>query len=391
MTTSERYAMRGADRLTPRHGNSTWWTDRTTTRRRYRTPLIRCLAARRRNRRVGSACMKPSRRNALGARIKIEWAAQAGRALPALLVPRVQTQPPQCGKVERMRSDQGKKAQSMFDSQHFVKVNPELGALAAAPATKQLDQAVALFQQNVVDQANAVLQAPVHKQRAKDLAFRIARDYLTPIRQFARRNLKGTPEYAALTVEFRAQAGRRLATEARAMATAATPLVDRFTAAGFSPTFIPELGALADQLDRERTMTVETKARRIAATQGIEQAVNSGREAIRMLDPVVTTLLKGDKLLASWHSVKRVKAPPAPALTVPIGPTTTPSPVVGSGVATTANAATTAAKPAVTVPVVSAVPAVTAAPALPALPPATPVPPAVAAPPTPVVAPQVKS
>jgi hypothetical protein len=284
-----------------------------------------------------------------------------------------------------MRRDQGKKAQSMFDSQHFVKLTPELGGLAAAPAAKQLDQAVTQFQQYVADQANAVLQAPVHKQRAQELALRIGKDYLNPVRQFARRNLKGTPEYASLTVEFKAQAGRRLATVARAMGTAATPLVDRFTDAGFSTTFIPELGALADQLDSEVTLAVETKARRIAATQGIEQAVNSGRDAIRMLDPVVTTLLKGNRLLASWHSVKRVKAPPAPVLTLPIGPTTTPSPTAGSGTATAA------AKPAVTVPAAAAPSVVSVVSAPPAAPPATPVPSAVAAPPTPVVVPQVKA
>lgn len=213
-----------------------------------------------------------------------------------------------------MRNDQRSAGQSLVNVQTFIKSTPEVASLADTPAGKQLDAAIVSLDTSVADQASAGLDASVHRQRIADLSKTLVQEYMKPTAQFARTSLRGSgavADFAALGKVVRARAGKKLAAYARAMATAATPVSAAFAAAKFDPDFITKLGSLAGDLAGAIDARSANKARGVQATEGIGIAINSGREAVRMLDPVVTRMLKGTKLLAAWQSVKRVRKAPS--------------------------------------------------------------------------------
>jgi hypothetical protein len=110
------------------------------------------------------------------------------------------------------------------------------------------------------------------------------------------------------------------------MATAATPLAAQFTQASFPADFIEQLSGQADLLDAAVMQRTATAATRIAARSGVAIALGSGREAVGMLDPIVTRMLRSSELLASWRAVKRVANVPS-AASPTSSPTRLPSPI----------------------------------------------------------------
>jgi hypothetical protein len=215
-------------------------------------------------------------------------------------------------------------AESLVSVHAFLKSNPEVAALADTPAAQQLEAAIASLKANLADQTSAGLDTSVRRQHVDDLGRTLVQDYMKPAAQFARRSLKGAADYAALTRVSRARGSRKLATDARAMATAATPVTSAFASAKFDPQFLTQLGALADELDAALDARTANNARGVGATRGISTAIKSGREAVGMLDPVVTRLLKGNKLLAVWQSAKHVRANASSTVLPNVAPTVLP-------------------------------------------------------------------
>jgi hypothetical protein len=199
-----------------------------------------------------------------------------------------------------------------------------LGALKDTEARKQLDGAVdaALAQVNVQGAAERALagSATTVKQLVGDLKL----NHMGPIAKFARANLRGVPDFNALTDVPHGLVGHSLVLAARAMATAGAPYVAVLTKAQFPADSVQQLGAAADALNTALDARVASESRRVEATTGIRQELALGREAVAMLEPIVTKKLVGQKgLLAAWRTAKRVKLMP----TVTAVPTVVPTPV----------------------------------------------------------------
>ncbi len=175
---------------------------------------------------------------------------------------------------------------------------------------------------------------------------------MAPIASFARGKLKGVPNFAALTKAGARVQGRRLVSEARAMVTAATPQTDALTKGGFPSDTVAQLGAAADALDQAISDRANAKVSRVTATQGLQQALSQGRDAVHMLDGGVRKLLVGNKtLIAGWVSAKRrnikpgIPRTPAATLAVPPVPAASTTTAVPSGTSSSAGATASPSTP----------------------------------------------
>jgi hypothetical protein len=207
---------------------------------------------------------------------------------------------------KHMKSTEGRAASALTNSAHYLDNHPDaLGELRNTPARQQLDRANAAIQVHRLAQETATRMRGVHATQQQQLTAEIRDSFMKPIAAYARKSLRGSANFAALTASGRSRNGMALVTAARSMATAAAPLVPHFTEAKFPPDVMQQLAALADQLETSITEKHATKADRVVATDGIVAAVKSGRDAVAMLDPVVTRMLRSTELLAGWKMVKR--------------------------------------------------------------------------------------
>ena len=206
-----------------------------------------------------------------------------------------------------MDKSQRRSGSTLTGTQSFLVVHADVvGALQDSPARRQLDTAVADVHTHALAQDTAVLSAAALSARRSHLTAELKDAFLVPIANFARTSLRGTPEFAALTRSSNRKQGSALVAAARAVATTATPMAGAFTTAKFPADFLQQLESATDELDATLKAQGAAKSARLAATQGIASALASGREAVRMLDPVVSRMLRSSELLAAWRSVKRV-------------------------------------------------------------------------------------
>jgi hypothetical protein len=229
-----------------------------------------------------------------------------------------------------VRKKQRNTGESLTRVQSFLDAHADiLGALTGTPARRQLNDAVAALGQHALAQDSATLTGAAVAERAKQATDTLRAEYMGPIAAFARKSLRGAPDFAALTRSPRKKAGHALVAAARAMATAATPLAAQFTQASFPADLLDQFARQADLLDAASAQRTATVASRIGAGSGVEKALASGREAIGMLDPIVTRMLRSSELLASWRAVKRVVNVPSAATvtspTAPIAPAASPA------------------------------------------------------------------
>jgi len=184
-----------------------------------------------------------------------------------------------------------------------------LGALRTSAGGKQLaDAIVALTSHTDIQGATELaLSGQMSHQRAVTSDLR--ESHMMPIATFARAKLRGVPDFAALTKSGAGLQPKPLVRAARAMATAAAPPADAFTAAGFPADTVQQLSAAADALDQAIVDRANAQVQRVAATKGISQELKNGREAMEMLNAVVSKqLVKNASLLAGWRAAKRVTA-----------------------------------------------------------------------------------
>jgi hypothetical protein len=181
-----------------------------------------------------------------------------------------------------------------------------VGVVLASPARRQLDNALRDLSVHALAQDTAVMSAAALTAKRAHITAELKGAFLKPITQFARTSARRVPEFAPLTKSTHRKHGRALVAAARAIAATAMPLADALTAATFPPDFLDQLCAWTDALNATLKAQMSTKEARIAATDGIATALSSGREAVGLLDPVVSRLLRSSELLTAWQTVKRV-------------------------------------------------------------------------------------
>jgi hypothetical protein len=209
-----------------------------------------------------------------------------------------------------MNQEQQRKADSLRRVQDFIGANAEaVGALKDSEGSKQLNDAVDALINHGGNQAatDLALAGGISLQRALEAELR--NSHMQPLATFARAKLRGAPDFAALVKSGRGLGPAQLVRAARAMATAAASQLDALTRAGFPADTITQLGAAAAALENAITERANAKVRRVGSTKGIREELLKGREAVAMLNAVVSKQFAGDKtFLAAWRAAHRVTA-----------------------------------------------------------------------------------
>ena len=207
-----------------------------------------------------------------------------------------------------MRQEQQRKFDSLGRVRDFARTRPEAaGALAGSPALAQLDGAITAIAGHVLTQGTAdrSLAGQISRQRA--LVQELIRRHITPIAKFARAKLRGTPGFAELTFKPDEKRPAALVRAARSMAVAAAPYADALVAAGFPADAIATFSATIDTLADTIAQRGHFRHVRVGSTKGIEEQLRLGREAVKLLDAVLTRQFAFDAtFLAAWKSATRI-------------------------------------------------------------------------------------
>jgi hypothetical protein len=211
-----------------------------------------------------------------------------------------------------MNQKQQRKIDSLLRVRDFLDANADaVGALKDSEGRKQLDEAVQTLETHDGDQASTDLAMAGQISRQRTLVIELRASHMQPIASFARAKLRGVPDFAALVKSGVNLHPKQLVRAARAMATAAAPQADTLTRAGFPADTVAQLGAAASALENAITERANAKVRRVGSTKGIHEELLKGREAVAMLNAVVSKQFVGDKtFLAAWRAAHRVTAKP---------------------------------------------------------------------------------
>jgi len=214
---------------------------------------------------------------------------------------------------------QQRKLDSLRRVQDFLDANADtVGALKDSAGRKQLDDAVTAITTHSSGQAATDLDLAGQKAQQKALVKDLRQQHMVPIARFARAKLRGAPDFAALTNSGFLLQPTQLVRAARAMATAAAPHADSFTASGFPADTVAQLAAAATSLESTIAGRANAKVARVGATKGIREELVKGREAVSMLNAVVSKQFLQDKpFLAAWRAAHRVTAKPGAARGAP--------------------------------------------------------------------------
>jgi hypothetical protein len=204
---------------------------------------------------------------------------------------------------------------SMVRARDFVRTRADiLQGIANLPPVQQLDGAIdaILGHGNTQGTSDRIAAARISRQRA--LAKQLVRSHMVPIAKFARAKLRGTPDFAALTRAGEARHPVTLLREARSMSAAAKPYAESFVAGGFPADTIEKLDEAVKALSDAVEERGHLRHVRVGATKGIKEQTLLGREAVRLLDAVISRQFASDEtVLAAWASASRVDLPIGPA------------------------------------------------------------------------------
>jgi hypothetical protein len=91
------------------------------------------------------------------------------------------------------------------------------------------------------------------------------------------------------------------------MARATAPYADALNAAGFPKDTIEKFNATIDALAETLAQRGHLRVLRVGSTRGLQDQLRVGREAVKLLDAVLTQQFAfDDTFLAAWRSASRV-------------------------------------------------------------------------------------
>lgn len=199
--------------------------------------------------------------------------------------------------------------QSLHRAQQFLVTRADVvGSANASEQRKQLDQAVTAFDSAVLEQETSTREVRGEVNRRRQLERALVRKFMTPLAKFARASLVGVPEFLALTPSAQRLKRTRLVNTARSMVTAAEKYSAQLGAAEFPAGYLTQFREAVDSIGASLDTTAAKLVARTGSTNRIASAGKQGRQAIALLDSVVTHLILGDERLErEWRAAKRMR------------------------------------------------------------------------------------
>jgi hypothetical protein len=212
-------------------------------------------------------------------------------------------------------------------------------------ARKRLDGVVVTFADHAYNQDAGNRGAKGETAKQRQLRLNLRARQMNPIALIARKNLRTTPEFAALQMPKPTASGEAFIASAKAMADAATVHTDTFIEHGLPATFLDDFKAAITKLDRSVNDREQSYNRRLAATKGLDTKEKQGRLVMSVLDSLVEpALADNEALLRGWQGARQIRRRPGPT----IGTPATPAAPAASGTTATSGAGASPATPAAT-------------------------------------------
>jgi hypothetical protein len=191
-------------------------------------------------------------------------------------------------------------------------------------ARKRLDAVVASFTNHAYDQDASNRGAKGETAKQRQLRVKLRGQQMEPIALIARKNLRTTPEFAALQTPKPTVNGEAFIASANAMADAATIHKDTFTEHGLPSTFLDDFKAGITNLDTSIRDREQNYNRRLSATKGLDQKEKQGRLVLSVLDALVEPTLAGNEaLLRGWQGARLIRRRTGPTAAAPAASTST--------------------------------------------------------------------
>jgi hypothetical protein len=207
-----------------------------------------------------------------------------------------------------MNKAQQYRGEAFRRGQHFLDAHSDVFAsVNSSSARTRLDEAITKLDSAVNVQLVRGREVRGEMQRQEVLESELRDRHMTPVTLFARGQLAGVPNFAALTPSAGNLKAGRLVTAALAMAEAAKPLAAQFTAAAFPESFIQELTDAAKALQGAIDLRRRKLADRGNAGSTVEKALKEARSAFYMVAATVSRIVPRDTpLYDEWLAVRRV-------------------------------------------------------------------------------------
>ncbi|MBI3568202.1 MAG: hypothetical protein HY084_08390 [Gemmatimonadetes bacterium] len=207
-----------------------------------------------------------------------------------------------------MNRQQQSSAQTLSRAQQFLDRHADVvGAINQTDARRTLDAAVAATDTTVTEQGTRVRDIRGETHRQSDLEAELVGRHMVPIAKFARAQLTGVPNFAALIPNVNKTTGTRLYQAAMAMAAAAQPYAAQFPAPTFAGDFITRLRDAAVAVKHSVAVRADKRVQRIGATTQLARSLAKGRTAVLTLDALLVHVLHDDPRLAEeWRVAKRI-------------------------------------------------------------------------------------
>jgi hypothetical protein len=207
-----------------------------------------------------------------------------------------------------MKKTQQYRGEAFRRGQHFLDAHSDVfAAVNSSSARTQLDEALTKYDTAVNVQLVRGRDVRGEMQNQQVLERDLRDRHMTPVTLFARGQLAGVPNFAALTPSAAHLKAGRLVTAALAMAEAAKPLAAQFTAAAFPESFIQELTDAAKALQGAIDLRRRKVADRGNAGSAVEKSLGEARNAFYMIAATVSRIVPRDTpLYGEWLAVRRV-------------------------------------------------------------------------------------
>jgi len=211
-------------------------------------------------------------------------------------------------------------------------------------ARKRLDAVVASFSDHAYNQDANDRGVKGDTAKQHQLRVKLRGERMDPIALIARKNLRTTPEFAALQMPKPRVRGEAFIASANAMADAAAIHKDTFIAHGMPSAFLDDLKTAITTLESSMSEREQNYNRRLAATKGLDAQEKQGRLVLSVLDKLLQpALVDNDALKRGWEGARQIRRRPGPSATA-------------SDAAATAGAGATPATPALITPITSTTP-----------------------------------
>lgn len=196
--------------------------------------------------------------------------------------------------------------------QDFLAANPLPGGTGYGTPKELLDEVVARLTDHSTDQVAGGRLGRAETQRQKALRTSLRELHLKPISKIAKATLADEPGIdRALKIPAPQLSTTRLIAEAKAIRESVAQHEPTFVKNGRPADFLQRLDAAIEMLRQSFLGKGRNVGRKVGAKEGMAQEIQRGRDAVEMLDAIVTTSFVGQReVIARWKLAKRVQGVP---------------------------------------------------------------------------------